>query len=314
MIEIVVAPSAGFCFGVRRAVQLAERAVGERRQGRVVSLGPLVHNHQEVDRLQSLGVEPVDLDGVAPGDTVIVRSHGVPAPLLQELEARATGPIHDATCPHVRSCQERAGRMAAAGYAVVIVGDPGHPETESIASHARRARGEEPDVHRGQEGDDPALVQVAATVADLTAADTVKRVAVVAQTTQSLEQLTQVASACLALFGEVRVFNTICDATTVRQREAQELARTADLVLVVGGRHSANTTRLAQLCAQVQPRTRQIEQATEIEAAWMSASSRVLVTAGASTPRRAVDAVVRRLEELARTMDDVDLGAFGKTQ
>ena len=288
MIEIEVASSAGFCSGVERAVDLAERAA--RAHGRVVSLGPLIHNRDEVERLRGLGVEPVE-GAVPPGQVVIVRSHGLPVVQLAELVSR--GPVENATCPHVRACQRRAERMAAQGYVVVVVGDPDHPETDSIVSHALRG------------GADGAAVLVADGPARLAALDgsAVRKVAVLAQTTQSPAALAAVVDACLERFGEVRAFNTICDATARRQREAREMARRADLLLVVGGRHSANTRRLVEICSREQPNTRWIEGAGELRGEWLEGCRRVAVAAGASTPRRTVDQVAARLEELGRSVD-----------
>lgn len=289
MIEIEVAPSAGFCSGVQRAVELAERAAGA--HGRVVSLGPLIHNPDEVERLRGIGVEPVE-GAVPPGQVVIVRSHGVPVEQLAALVSR--GPVENATCPHVRACQRRAEQMAARGYVVVIVGDPDHPETDSIVSHALRG------------GADRAAVLVAdgpGRLAGLDAGAVGRKVAVLAQTTQSQAAFAAVVGACLERFGEVRVFNTICDATARRQGEAREMARRAHLVVVVGGRHSANTRRLVEICSREQPNTRWIEGAGELRGEWLEACRRVAVTAGASTPRRTVDQVAARLEELGRSVD-----------
>jgi len=289
MIDIEVAAGAGFCSGVQRAVKLAERAA--RTHGRVVSLGPLIHNQDEVERLRGLGIEPVE-GAVPSGQVVIVRSHGVPVEQLEELVAR--GPVEDATCPHVRACQQRAERMAAQGYVVLVVGDPDHPETDSIVSHAMRG------------GADRATVLVAdgpARLAALHGSGVGRKVAVLAQTTQSLAALAAVVEACLERSNEVRVFNTICDATARRQHEAREMARRADLLLVVGGRHSANTRRLVEICSREQPNTRWIEGAGELRVEWLEGCQRVAVTAGASTPRRAVDKVAARLEELGRSVD-----------
>jgi 4-hydroxy-3-methylbut-2-enyl diphosphate reductase len=292
--RILVARSAGFCFGVRRAV---ERAEGAAAGAAAVSLGPLVHNPQEVERLGELGLRPVVETEVGTGQTVVTRSHGTLADQLARLEAR--GPVVDTTCPFVKVCQRRAEKMAAEGYAVLIVGDPGHPEAESIASFARRGaatRSHAPPV------------TVAAVAAQLENADgrstrVRNRLAVVAQTTTRERDLSRVVAACLPLYAEVRVFNTICDATATRQREALELARTADLLIVVGGRDSANTRRLAEICAEVRE-TRWVETAEELAPGWVEGRRQVAVTAGASTPDRVISAVVRRLEVLGGTVQD----------
>jgi 4-hydroxy-3-methylbut-2-enyl diphosphate reductase len=284
--KVIVAESAGFCFGVRRAVERAEGAAAE--ASTAVCLGPLIHNPQEVERLQELGLRPVEEAEVAAGETVVTRSHGTPADQLARLEAR--GPVVDTTCPFVKVCQQRAEKMASEGYAVIVVGDPGHPEAESIASFARRGRSAPEDA-----------VRVVTDAEQLELGG--KKAAVVAQTTAREENLARVVAACLPRFAEVRAFNTICDATARRQREARELARGADLVIVVGGRRSANTRRLVDICAEVR-QTRWIEGAEELSPGWIEGCERVAVTAGASTPDRVLSAVVRRLEVLGGNVQD----------
>jgi len=256
-----------------------------------VTLGPLIHNPQELERLAAQGVCAVDEAQVAAEDLVVVRSHGIPAGQLRRLQARG-GEIHDATCPFVRSCQAQARRMAAAGYGVVLVGDPGHPETESVRSHAQAG---------AAEAERPRPVAVIASAAGLEGLEVeqASRVAVLAQTTIELDRFREVVAACLDRFVEVRAFNTICEATQERQLEALELARRVERVVVVGGRDSANTCRLTAICAAIQPRTVQVEAAGELDGRWLEGASSVAVTAGASTPDRIIQDVVSRLEELA---------------
>jgi 4-hydroxy-3-methylbut-2-enyl diphosphate reductase len=288
-LEVLLASSAGFCFGVRRALKRAERARGE-AAGRVVTLGPLIHNPQEVERLRAEGVEPVEEGQVAAGDTVVVRSHGIAKQQLRRLQEQAC--VQDATCPYVRSCQNLAARMAGEGYAVVLVGEPGHPETESVISHVPPAA--------AADGGQARRAVVVADPGELDRAGLqhVRRVAVLAQTTIPRQLLKQVAAACLDRFVEVRVFDTICEATVQRQEEARQLAGQADVVVVVGGRQSSNTRRLAEICHQLQPRTHHVERAEELSADWLQGAQRVAVTAGASTPERVIDQVLRRLREL----------------
>jgi 4-hydroxy-3-methylbut-2-enyl diphosphate reductase len=290
--EILVATTAGFCFGVRRAVAQVERLAAERRQGRVVTLGPLIHNPQEVDRLRILGVVSVAESQILDGDRVVVRTHGLPLEQRRRIEAREVE-IHDATCPYVRSAQTIAGRMAAAGYAVLLVGDAGHPETDSVVSAARDA------ATRASRPAPARVISSVVALGDPALGDT-GRVAVLAQTTLEEERLRTLVSACVGRFVEVRAFNTICAATSARQSEARALAAQADLVLVVGGRDSANTRRLAEICAAIQPRTHQVEVAAELDRAWIAGANRVAVTAGASTPRLVIQDVVNRARELCQ--------------
>ncbi len=290
--EIRVARSAGFCYGVRRAVELTESLNSEGGDRRVVTLGPLIHNPQELARLESLGVKAVDDSDVDEADLVVVRSHGITADQHRMLEARSAGGVQDATCPYVKSCQVQARRLARAGYGVVIVGDSGHPETESVRSHALEGAAE-------AERTQPVTVVSGPEGLDQVEAASASRVAVLAQTTMELDRFRDVVAGCLERFVEVRAFNTICEATQERQLEALELAREADRVVVVGGHTSANTCRLAAVCAAVQPRTLHVEAPDELEQAWLQGAARVAVTAGASTPDRIIQDVVSRIEELS---------------
>lgn len=284
MAEIEVAPSAGFCFGVQRAVNQVERLTQTTPQGQLVTLGPLIHNPQEVQRLRRLGARAVEEKDGRPQEHVVIRSHGVPREEKRRLQAR--GPVSDATCPYVRSCQTLAARMAGKGYAVIVAGEAGHPETEAVLSYARAAgRGfvgvvESPDALRKLEVGGP------------------RRVALLAQTTLPAETLGQMAAVCAERFVETRVLNTICGATARRQKEAEILARRSDVVIVVGGRNSANTRRLRETCAKVQPRTHQVEVAGELMRQWVAGARRVGVTAGASTGQETIQQVVQRLQEL----------------
>jgi 4-hydroxy-3-methylbut-2-enyl diphosphate reductase len=275
--EVILAKRAGFCFGVKRATQLAFEAA--EKEGDTYTLGPIIHSPQVVERLQEMGVRVLsDLEGVSEG-TVIIRSHGVTAGELEEAVSRELAVV-DATCPFVKKAQEHVRTLSEAGYDVVVVGDDHHPEVQGIVSYAS------------------GRVFVVASGAEAKALPAMARIGVVAQTTQSFENLQQVVAACLRKGGEIRVYNTICDATSVRQEEARELAARVDSMVVIGGFNSANTCRLAELCAEIQPRTHHIETEEELEPAWFDGCSSVGVTAGASTPKWLIDRVVARLREM----------------
>lgn len=277
--EIVLAKSAGFCFGVKRATQMAFEASAEHEH--ICSLGPIIHSPQVVEKLAEKGVAVVDRVEEIPEGAVIIRSHGVTADELRAILSRDLTVV-DATCPFVNKAQEYAGRLAEEGYSVVIVGEEEHPEVQGIVSYAAKGK-----------------VQVVANVAQASELPRMGRVGIVAQTTQSFENLRQVADICLAKCQELRIFNTICDATTVRQNEAREIARQVDVMLVIGGFNSANTTRLAKICADIQPRTHHLETADEISQEWFVKAARIGVTAGASTPRWLIDEVVARVVSFA---------------
>lgn len=276
--EILLAKSAGFCFGVKRATQMAFEAADQHPH--ICSLGPIIHSPQVVDKLRALGVEVVDRVEDIPSGAVIIRSHGVTAPEVQAITQRDLA-IIDATCPFVKKAQEYAARLAGDGYAVVIVGEAEHPEVQGIVSYAK------------------GKVHVVANAAQAVQLPRFARVGIVAQTTQSFDNLRQVADICLEKSQELRVFNTICDATTVRQNEAREIARQVDVMLVIGGFNSANTSRLAHICQEIQPATHHVESAEEIQSSWLFTAARVGITAGASTPGWLIDEVVNRVLKLA---------------
>lgn len=278
--EIVLAKSAGFCFGVRRATQMAFEAAAEHEN--ICSLGPVIHSPQVVKRLAEQGVTVVaDVDDIPPG-SVIVRSHGVTLEEMSSIQEKNLT-IVDATCPFVKKAQEYAAGLSKEGYTVIIVGEMEHPEVQGIVSYS-----------------DKAVVHVVADAEQAVALPRMKKVGIVAQTTQLYENLKDVMDICLTKSQELRVFNTICDATSVRQNEAREIARSVDLMFVIGGHASANTSRLARICREIQPQTWHIETTEEIQPEWFDGVAKVGVTAGASTPRWLIDEVVTRIAELGK--------------
>ncbi len=275
--RVVVAQHAGICYGVERALKLAGEAADA--SGQVHTLGPLIHNPQAVQALRDRGVEVATSVEDVPAGTLVIRSHGVdPAVIEQAGTAGLT--VIDATCPFVSTAQRHAADLAREGYAVVIVGEAEHPEVEGILAHA---------------GGNALIVQRAE---DLPERLPSKRVGVVVQTTQSSSRLHEVVSALLGRVSELRVFNTICSATAKRQKAADELARTVDVMIVVGGRNSGNTTRLAEICRAVNTRVHHVETADEVEASWFDGADVVGVTAGASTPDEQIAGVIAAIEAL----------------
>ena len=272
--EIFLADKAGFCFGVKRAINTAFEAAAK---GRIFCLGPLIHNPQEVDRLRRAGVETVeDFSSLKPGDFLIIRSHGVPPRVLAQ--ARDKGlTIIDLTCPFVGKAQRHAEALNKEGYQVVVVGEKKHPEVQSILGYA---------------GDSAVVVESAE---DTEGIEFQSRLGVVAQTTQTYGNFSEIVLKLLRLSKELKIFNTICSSTKERQDAARILAGQVDVMLVVGGRNSANTSRLADLCKQEGKPTYHIEVADEIRHEWLKGANRVGVTAGASTPDWVVDGVINKL-------------------
>ncbi|MBS4897294.1 MAG: 4-hydroxy-3-methylbut-2-enyl diphosphate reductase, partial [Gordonibacter pamelaeae] len=264
--RVVRAAYAGACYGVQRALDLALKAVED--GGRVYTLGPLIHNPQVVAQLAERGVRAVDgVEDVAGAGTVVIRSHGV-TPAVKRSVAACGLPLVDATCPHVARAQRAAADLAEQGRHVVVVGEAGHPEVEGLVACAREAG---------------ASVSVVAGPDDLP--DTLDGpVGVVVQTTQTREVLDAVVAALEQRGVQLLVKNTICFATRQRQEAAAALADEVDAIVVIGGRNSSNTSRLADICAAACPRTRHIESPDEIDPAWLAGCGAVGVTAGASTP------------------------------
>lgn len=268
-----------YFFGVRRAIDRALKETDER--GRLYSQGPLIHNRQVVEGLRAKGLEPVDsVEEVPPGGTLMLRTHGVGPSVYERARERGLELI-DATCPFVSRAQSEAARLHAAGYQVLVLGEPDHPEAQAIREHT---------------GGAAIIVQSPHDVAGLALS---RKVAVVCQTTQRIEALRSLVHDLLPQTNELAVANTICDATTQRQDAAQRMAAQVDFVIVIGGTHSANTTRLAEICAASGTPTQHVETADQIECGWLTGVERVGVTAGASTPDELIQAVVERLRECA---------------
>lgn len=277
--EIILAKKAGFCFGVKRATQMAFEAAN--KGGDTFTLGPIIHSPQVVQKLEEMGVRVLkDLSRMESG-TIIIRSHGVASEELQEAIRRELEVV-DATCPFVKKAQEHVKSLSQSGYDVVVVGDADHPEVQGIVSYAS------------------GKVFVVGSGEEAKRLPNMGKIGVVAQTTQSFENLQNVVHECLLKGGEIRVFNTICDATAVRQEEAKELAKQVDCMVVIGGLNSANTKRLAEVCKELQPRTHHIETAQELDPAWFEGVGRVGVTAGASTPKWLIDEVMERVGAINR--------------
>jgi len=272
-VDVIVADYAGFCSGVARAVKMAEGAPKP-----VASLGPLIHNRQVVEALAAEGVRPVaTLEEVTEG-AVLLRSHGVPPQVIEEAGRRGLRVI-DATCPFVRRAQKLAAELADAGFEVIIVGEPEHAEVRGLVEWAK------------------GKAVVVPSAAEATGLSWHPRRAVLAQTTQSRATLEEVVEVLRPISGEVVVHNTICDATRRRQEAAVEVARQVEVMVVVGGKDSANTRRLAELCRQTGTPTYHVEQAGEMDSRWFKDVRRVGVTAGASTPAWIIEEVVNMLEK-----------------
>ena len=277
--KVVLAENAGACYGVQRALDLAHEASAG--QGPVFTLGPLIHNPGVVAGLEAAGVQvAVEPEDVAAG-TVVIRSHGVTPDVYERLSARDLVVV-DATCPHVARAQRAAAELANDGCRVLVVGEQGHPEVEALRAYAKR-EGMKADVVLAP-GDVPAGLRAP--------------IGIVVQTTQRQENVDAVVAAVRAQGIEPVVKKTICSATRLRQDAAAKLAGEVDAMVVIGGRNSSNTTRLAEICQAACRRAFHIESADEIDPAWFAGCAAVGVTAGASTPESQIESVVIALKAL----------------
>jgi 4-hydroxy-3-methylbut-2-enyl diphosphate reductase len=278
-VKLLIAKSAGFCFGVKRAMDMALEAA-KKHPKHLYTLGPLIHNPQAVEFLGQLGVKVKSQIENIPKGTVIFRSHGVS---LRDLEKAKEKRLHiiDATCPTVKRAQFFANYLHRHGYDLLIVGDAYHPEVKAIQSYIKEG------------------VEVVDTVEAIQQLGPWEKLGIIAQTTQSFNLFKEIVTTSLERAKEVRVFNTICHATTIRQKEAIEIAKKVECMIVIGGYNSGNTQRLAAICKEIQPHTYHIETAQELNQRWLARKEKIGLTAGASTPSwiiKEVEGEIRRLK------------------
>jgi 4-hydroxy-3-methylbut-2-enyl diphosphate reductase len=274
--KVILARTAGFCMGVKRALEMVLKAINE-NQTEIYTYGPLIHNPQVLDLLKERGISILGPGEVAARGLVVIRAHGIPPQERQELEG-AGARIIDATCPRVARVQAIIRRWARRNYATVIVGDADHPEVRGLMGHTQ-GRG-----------------YVVSGPDDVTALPDLRELIVVAQTTQSEAHFQTLVREIKKRFPQARVFNTICDATASRQAEVQELARQVEALVVVGGRNSGNTQRLVEISRATGIPTYQVETEQELDLEEMSRYEVVGVTAGASTPHWLISNVVNTLK------------------
>lgn len=276
--DVKIARTAGFCWGVRRTVDKVME-VADQATGAVVTLGPIIHNPQAVARFREKGVETVSAVGeVGDGTTVVVRTHGAVREELARAKERGLEVV-DGTCPYVKYPQAVAQRLSAEGYHVVIVGEAAHAEIKGVVSYVQGPC---------------TVVKPGGPVPELDA----KKVAVIAQTTLIGAEFERVVGVLALRHKEVRAVNTICSDTDERQGDARSLAREVDAVVVVGGKNSANTRHLAEICREIQPRTWHVETEGELDPAWFQGCRSVGLSAGASTPDWVIEGVATWLRAL----------------
>lgn len=285
--DIKLAKFAGFCYGVKRAVETAKKLKAENPDKNVFVLGELIHNTDVINELETLGIKtitevPEHGDGIC-----VVRSHGESPEIIDKIQ-RAGFNLVDLTCPDVKKVQQKAIELAKEGYFLVIVGKSEHPEVIGIKANAKLWSDN---------------VIVASSVEQLKRNEkeikTHKRVGVVVQTTQMLSTLNSIVEYLTSVSKELHIANTICQSTAMRQAEAKELAKESDLMVVVGSKKSANTSHLAEILKEI-TKTIHIENDSELGEFKdiIASAQKISITAGASTPQKVIEKVVQKINNI----------------
>ena len=282
--DIKLAKFAGFCYGVKRAVETAVKLKEENPDKNIYILGELIHNTDVINELDKMGIKtiyevPKSGDGIC-----IIRSHGAAPEVLEQIR-NAGFELVDLTCPDVKKVQQRAIELAKNDYFVVIVGKPNHPEVIAIKANA--------DLYSNK-------VVVATSIEELepysAQIKSHRKVGVVVQTTQMVSSLNLVVNYLNTIAKEVLIYNTICQSTAMRQKEAKELAKETDVMIVVGSKKSANTTHLAEILKDY-TKTIHIENDNELDKEILNGVKSIGITAGASTPQKIIDKVIEKISE-----------------
>jgi len=275
-LEVKLASSYGFCFGVKRAIDIAQQHTNS------ATMGPLIHNQKEINRLKNdfkVGLYE-NLNDVKQDDTVIIRTHGIPKDDLKELKQK-DAKIINATCPFVTTPQQIVKKMSTQRYSILIFGDKEHPEVKGVQSYC------EDDIHVILEPKELNNINFK-----------YDKIATVAQTTRKKEKYLEIVNTLILKNKEVRVFNTICDATFENQDAARELSREVDIMVIIGGKNSSNTKQLLNISKESCDDSYLIEDENELDTSWFKNKKLCGVTAGASTPDWIIQSVVSKIEKI----------------
>ncbi len=278
--EIIKVKSAGFCFGVKRAIKIALGTAKKYKGEKIFTLGPIIHNNDVVDDLKKKGIFPVENFNLK-DSIIILRSHGVEKDVLENLKKNSNILI-DATCPYVKKIHDCVKKLDKEGYYVIIIGDRAHPEVKAISSYCSNGNF--------------CVIQNKEELKNLKVKK--RKIGVVAQTTQSIENFIEICTQLLNRKAEIRIFNTICNSTSIRQNETINVAKKVDVMIVIGGKHSANTKRLAELSRKYCKNTYHIENVKELNFEWLENKDKIGITAGASTPDYIIDEVIEKIRGL----------------
>jgi len=277
--KIELASKYGFCYGVKRAIEIAEEHQNS------FTYGPLIHNRDEIDRLKdnfNIGLVE-NIEDIKNDNTVVIRTHGIPKDELAQLK-KQENQIIDATCPYVTTPQNIVAKMSNEGYSVVIFGDKSHPEIKGVISYAKKE----------------SSAFVVLNESELKELPLKSKVALVSQTTKKPEDFLKIVNALILTQREVRVFNTICNATFENQDAAADLAQKADVMIVIGGKHSSNTKMLHSISQNSCQESYLIENESELQAQWFQDKKLCGISAGASTPDWIVQNVINGIEKIIK--------------
>ncbi len=276
--EILVAKSAGFCYGVKRAIKMAKSTLVDKKVN-CYSLGPIIHNPIVVRDLEKEGLKVVEhVEDVKKG-VLVIRSHGISKEENNYLKDSPEISVIDTTCPFVTKSRKYLNNLLKEGYEIFFLGDKDHPEVKGLLSYID---------NKAFVFKDPSEIKLRS----------FKKVGLISQTTQRFELLKKAADKILKHAEELRIFNTICKTTSVRQKEAQMLAKKVDLMLILGGKNSANTKKLYEICKLTLEKSYHIESVGDIKMEWFEGVERVGITAGASTPKEHITEVINFLKDI----------------
>lgn len=276
--EVKLASNYGFCFGVKRAIKIAEDYTNS------ATMGPLIHNQDEINRLKNdfnVGLY-TNLSDVKENDTVIIRTHGIPKNELKDLR-KLNAKVINATCPFVTTPQQIVKKMSKEGYSILIFGDSDHPEVKGVQSY-------------GEDQDDVHIILEPSDLEKVIFKN--NKIATVAQTTKKKEKYLEIVNALILKNKEVRVFNTICDATFENQDAARELSKEVNIMIVIGGKNSSNTKQLHSICLENCKDSYLIENELELNISWFLNKKLCGITAGASTPDWIIQQVVDKIKSI----------------
>ena len=279
-LEIIVAQSAGFCFGVSNAVKLVNELIDKEKSG-IYTYGPIIHNDQVVEQLSSKGVKSIeDLDGTVPGRHIVIRTHGVVPEIYEEIKQKGLI-LNDATCPYVKKIHNLVNEKCKEGYDIIIVGDKNHPEVVGIKGWCENK------------------ANVVDSIEDVDKLEIKNdKICVVAQTTLSKEKWEKIIQYLENKYDSIVKFDTICSATSRRQNEVDEISRKVDMMIIIGGNHSSNTQKLYEISKKNCPLTYKVETSGELPPVDIKKIKKIGISAGASTPDWVIEEVINKMSDL----------------